>query len=41
MYGWAKPAEVELKLTTADEVPSSSAGIASRITRNVPTRLIG
>src|SRR6476659_4774647 len=40
MYGCAKVAEVELKLTTAGSLPLRNAGMASRVTRKVPTRLI-
>ena len=39
MYGWAKDAEVELKFTIELPEFASSAGSASRTTRNVPVRL--
>ena len=39
MYGCAKEADVELKFTTVLRRLASSAGSASRTTRNVPVRL--
>ena len=40
MYGCAKVAAVEVKLTTTPRPESMSAGSAARVIRNVPVRLI-